>query len=69
MVTHPGQTMADKNIGELLSTAYFKAATVVNVVNGFKKCGIELHNPLVFREHDFAAAKTADHDVPETLVV
>lgn len=80
MVTHPGQAITDKNIGELLSTAYFKAATVGNAVNGFKECGIEPYNPLVFSEHDFAAAKTTDHDVvsdekennsasPQTLVV
>ncbi len=46
-----------------MSTAYFKAATVRNAVKGFKECGIEPHNPLVFSEHDFAAAKTTDHDV------
>ncbi|GFS70729.1 hypothetical protein TNCV_498141 [Trichonephila clavipes] len=51
-----------------------------NVVKGFRKCGIETHNPLVFREHDFAASKATDHDViddeiennsvnPQTLAV
>ncbi|GFT08538.1 uncharacterized protein TNCV_5024371 [Trichonephila clavipes] len=55
-------------------------ATVGNAVKGFKKCGIENHNPLVFSEHDFAASKATDHDVvddeiennsanPQTLVV
>ncbi|GFT86100.1 uncharacterized protein TNCV_3257111 [Trichonephila clavipes] len=29
----------------------------------FKECGIEPHNPLVFIEHDFDAAKTTNHDV------
>ena len=47
----------------LLSTAYFKSAADGNAVNGFEECGIELHNNLVFSEHDFAAAKTTDHDV------
>ena len=53
---------------------------MVRHYEGFKKCGIEPHNPLVFSEHDFAAAKTTDHDVvgdktennsanPQTLVV
>lgn len=65
MVSHPGKPITDKNIGELLSTAYFKAATVGNAVNGFKECGIEPYDPLVFNEHDFAAAKTTDH-VPFT---
>ncbi|GFW33053.1 hypothetical protein TNCV_2109831 [Trichonephila clavipes] len=52
-----------QNIGELLSTAYFKAATVGNAVKGFKEYGIEPHNPLVFSEHDFAASKSTDHGV------
>lgn len=44
-----------------MSTAYFKAATVGNGINGFKKCGIEHYDPLVFNEHDFAAVKTTNH--------
>ncbi|GFT09971.1 hypothetical protein TNCV_1114331 [Trichonephila clavipes] len=63
MVTHPEQITIDKNIGERLSTTYFRAATVGNAVKGFKKCAIETHNPLVFSEHDFATSKATDHDV------
>ncbi|GFY09722.1 DDE-1 domain-containing protein [Trichonephila clavipes] len=63
MVTQSGQTKTDKNIGELLSIAYFKAATVGNAVKGFKECGFDPHNPLVFNEHDFAATNTTDNDV------
>ncbi|GFV47040.1 uncharacterized protein TNCV_2699341 [Trichonephila clavipes] len=80
MVINPGQTITDKNIGKLLSIAYFKAATVGNAIIGFKECGIEPHNPLVFSEHDFADSKTTDHVVvgdetknnsaiPQSLVV
>ena len=80
MVFHPEQPITDKNIGELLSTAYFKAATVGSAVNGFKECMIEPHNSFVFSEHGFAAAKTTDCDAvgdetennsanPQTLVV
>ncbi|GFV39605.1 hypothetical protein TNCV_4642401 [Trichonephila clavipes] len=47
MVIHPGQTITDKIIGEFLSTAYFKAATVGNAVKWFKECRIEPHNPLM----------------------
>ncbi|GFU78208.1 DDE-1 domain-containing protein [Trichonephila clavipes] len=79
-VTHPGQTITDKYIGDPLSTAYFKAATVGNAMKGFKECGIEPHNPLLLSEHGFDAAKTTDHDVvgdateinsanPQTLAV
>lgn len=63
MVTHPGQPITDKKVGEILSNAYFKAATVGNAVNGFKESGIEPYNPMVFSEHDFAAAITTDRDV------
>ncbi|GFV65713.1 hypothetical protein TNCV_3879261 [Trichonephila clavipes] len=42
MVTHSGQTIVDKNIGERLSTASFRAATVGNAVKGFKKWGLRL---------------------------
>ncbi|KAJ8889024.1 hypothetical protein PR048_008518 [Dryococelus australis] len=61
MVTHPGQAITDRKASELLSIAYFKAATVDNAVNGFKECEIESYDPLVFNEHDFASAKTTDH--------
>ncbi|GFY32128.1 uncharacterized protein TNCV_2622651 [Trichonephila clavipes] len=36
---------------------------VENAVKEFKVYGIELRNPLVFSEHDFAAAKITNHDV------
>ncbi|GFT19800.1 hypothetical protein TNCV_4992631 [Trichonephila clavipes] len=63
MVTHPGQTITNKNIGKLFSSTYFKSDTVRNTVKRFKECGIEPHNPLVFNEHDFSAARNTDHDV------
>ncbi|GFT65623.1 hypothetical protein TNCV_869161 [Trichonephila clavipes] len=62
-ITHPGQTIIDKNTGESSCTAYFRAAKVGNTVKRFKICGIETHNHLVFSEHDFAASKATDHDV------
>ncbi|GFX33020.1 uncharacterized protein TNCV_3812891 [Trichonephila clavipes] len=57
-----------------------KEKPVRNAVKGLKECEIELHNPFVFSEHDFSAAKTTNHDVisdatkissanPQTLVV
>ncbi|GFS52303.1 uncharacterized protein TNCV_4850281 [Trichonephila clavipes] len=80
IITRPRETIIDKNIGECLSTSYFKSATVGNTIKGFKNCGTEIHNPLVFNEHGFAASKAIDHDVvgdetennsanPQTLVV
>ncbi|GFU87854.1 hypothetical protein TNCV_964101 [Trichonephila clavipes] len=63
MVTHSVQTIMDKNIGKRLSTAYIRAATVVNTVKGFKKYGVETQNSFVFSEHDFAASRATDPDV------
>ncbi|GFW19347.1 uncharacterized protein TNCV_256741 [Trichonephila clavipes] len=63
MVTHRGQIFTDKKIGEPLSTTYFKAPTVGNAVKRFKECGIKSHYHFLLREHDFASAKTTDHDV------
>ncbi|GFU37731.1 hypothetical protein TNCV_1466011 [Trichonephila clavipes] len=79
MVTHPGQTIIDKNIDERLSITYFRAATVGNAIKGLKYA-IDTHNSLVFSEHDFAAPKASDHEIvddetennsanPQTLVV
>ncbi|XP_046662227.1 uncharacterized protein LOC124370172 [Homalodisca vitripennis] len=63
MVNNPGQTISDFKIGELLTIAYFKAATVGNAVSGFRSTGIEPYNPLVFDEHDFAASQTTDQNL------
>ncbi|GFX00719.1 hypothetical protein TNCV_4576861 [Trichonephila clavipes] len=60
------QTYIDKNIGERLSTAYFRAATVGNVVKGFKNVGLRLIILLCLEKHDFAvcvcASKATDPD-------
>ncbi|GFX11386.1 hypothetical protein TNCV_2804471 [Trichonephila clavipes] len=57
-----------------------KEKPVGKATKEFKESGIEPHNHLVFSEHDYAAAKTTNHDVvgdateihsanPQTLVV
>lgn len=66
-VSHPGQGITDYNIGELLSTAYFKAATVGNAVKGFRACGIEPFNPQVFGDEDFAPAATTERSFHEIM--
>ncbi|GFT78234.1 hypothetical protein TNCV_4335951 [Trichonephila clavipes] len=63
LVTHPGQTIRDKNIGEPVSIVYFKAATVGNAVKSFKEWDSELLKYLVFSEHNFAYSKSTGHDV------
>ncbi|XP_030763701.1 uncharacterized protein LOC115888207 [Sitophilus oryzae] len=65
LVNHPGVVISDRNIGPLFAEAYCKAATVSNAVKGFKACGIEPFNPLIFDDNDFAAARTTERDNSE----
>ncbi|XP_030764171.1 uncharacterized protein LOC115888559 [Sitophilus oryzae] len=65
LVNHPGVVISDRNIGPLFAEAYCKAATVSNAVKGFKACGIEPFNPLIFDDKDFAAARTTERDNPD----
>ncbi|GFY56323.1 hypothetical protein TNIN_481391 [Trichonephila inaurata madagascariensis] len=44
VVIHPVQASTEKKIDELLNTAYFYISSAGNAVNGFKECGIELHD-------------------------
>ncbi|GFT21323.1 uncharacterized protein TNCV_3816101 [Trichonephila clavipes] len=71
MILHPEKSIIDKNIGERLSTAYFRAATVGNAFKWFKKCGVLTYNSLVFSKHEFAASKATDHDAfgDETVII
>lgn len=62
MITHPGQGITDKVVGELFGIAYGKAATVGNATKGFQACGIEPFNPQVFNEEDFAPAITSERN-------
>lgn len=45
-----------KNLFEVSTPAYLKAATVQNAVNGFKKAGIHPFNQNNFKDEDFAGA-------------
>ena len=59
-ITYPGQVIPDCNNGELLTTAYCKAATVGNAVRGFKECGIEPFNSQIFHKEDFVSAESTE---------
>lgn len=62
-VSNPFQPVTDRHIGELLSIAYFQAATVGNAVNGFRSTGIEPYNPLVFTDADFVPSETSEREL------
>lgn len=60
LINHPGIAITDKNIGPLFGEAYCRAANINNAVSGFRACGIEPFNPLVFDDSDFVASKTTE---------
>ncbi|KAK9693149.1 hypothetical protein QE152_g34398 [Popillia japonica] len=49
MVNNPGETIGDKNIGEIFCQAYLKAATAGADIKAFQKCGTEPYDPSVFK--------------------
>ncbi|KAJ8888764.1 hypothetical protein PR048_008256 [Dryococelus australis] len=65
MVSHPGQAITDKDVGQFFGTPYLRAATVANAVKGFKACGIEPYNPQIFAAEDFAPSATTERDLQE----
>lgn len=73
LINSPGIPITDKNLGPLFGEAYCRAATVNNAVNGFKACGIEPYNPLVFDDSDFVPSKTTERfeqpEVNDALVI
>jgi len=44
----------------LFGSAYTRASTATNAINGFKKCGIFPFNPDVFGEADYAPSDVTD---------
>ena len=62
-VSNPFQPVTDRHIGELLSIAYFQAATVGNAVNSFSSTGIEPNNPQVFTDADFVPSETSEREL------
>ena len=54
--------MTELKIGLVFGRAYEKAASVMNIVSGFKKSGISPFNHNFFTKEDFAAAAVTDCD-------
>jgi len=73
MVSHAGHIITEALIGQLFGEAYSKAATLRTALNGFKACGIEPFNPLIFPDDDFAPAATTDiystNDTSQNIVL
>lgn len=60
LVNHPGQLIVDRHICQLFGKAYLRAATTVNAISGFRKCGIQPFDPFIFDENEFIAAETTE---------
>ena len=64
---YPGRSVVELQIATLFGSAYNKAVTMRNAVNGFRVCGINPFNPHIFSDDDFAAADVTDKpaDLPD----
>ena len=60
---HPGRTVTDFQIAQLITPAYLKAATALVAANGFRKSGIWPVDRDIFDEHEFAPSHPTD--IPE----
>nr|XP_049698141.1 jerky protein homolog-like [Helicoverpa armigera] len=57
---NPGRTLSNKYVARLFGTAYEKAATMTNSVNGFRKTGLFPCNRHIFADEDFSIFDTED---------
>lgn len=54
---HPGRVVTTENIASLLAAAWTQALTPVNIMSGFKKCGIYPLNPGEVKDRQIAPSK------------
>ena len=64
MRQHLGRSVTTWQVTELLEESYGRAATVQNVVSGFRNTGLWPLDMSVFQDSDFAAAEVTDADQP-----
>ena len=57
LCSHPGQVITTEIIASLLKEAWHQALTPVNVMSGFKKCGIHPLNPGEISDRQLAPSK------------
>lgn len=60
MLNHPAVPMTIYDVCSVVGTAYPKAFTPVNILNGFKKTGIAPLNSQIFSESDFMSSYVTD---------
>ncbi|KAJ8956842.1 hypothetical protein NQ318_014256 [Aromia moschata] len=68
MISHPGRPITIYDIAALFGTAYVKAFTIENIMNGFKSTGIWPMNRSIFTADDFLASYVTDREnenIPE----
>ena len=64
MLQHPGRPATIYDLAPIMSTAWDRAATPVNIKSGFRSTGIHPFDTGVFQEEDFAGAYVTDRPLP-----
>lgn len=59
---NPGRTLTNKYVARLFGTAYEKAATMTNSVNGFRKTGLFPCNRHIFTDEEFSIFDEEDQE-------
>ena len=64
MLENPGRPITIYDLAPIMSTAWDRAATPVNIKSGFRSTGIHPFDTNVFQESDFAGAYVTDRPEP-----
>lgn len=67
LIHHPGRYVTIYQVGKLFRSAFSRAATVQNAVNGFKKTGIYPFNRDVFPDYLFAPSETTEKSAENSV--
>lgn len=66
LMNNAGKTFDIYSIAEALATAYPKAFSTNNIINGFRSAGIYPFNRHIFSEEDFLGSYVTDRPAPES---
>ena len=67
MRCNPGMPVSELKLCGFFNTAYCKAASIGNAVNGFKSTGIWPINRFVIDDHEFAPSDVTERPLPSTV--